>query len=260
MSEEVKEMRDGSFLCVNEKGKAYWGQPEGYPYKIEDKTTVLENTALPFTYQGLSYGTDYANVSERQFVEGDTYIVNFDGTEYVCVCKLEYAPINRKKVLIIGNPQYGYNILADYNNLPNTGEPFLIANKEWRNGFEFRGPNKGTFTISIVHDKSKTYPMAPKFLPGVVTLYLDAEMYLYANETDTADVSKRLTYTKVRDMWLSGQNIVVTNIVDNEAKTMIIHAQIIGINVEKNKETNETLAVAISITGEVLNMVVDIKL
>ena len=33
MSEEIKEIRDGSFLCVNEEGKAYWGVPEGYPYK-----------------------------------------------------------------------------------------------------------------------------------------------------------------------------------------------------------------------------------
>lgn len=102
--------------------------------------------------------------------------------------------------------------------------------------------------------------MAPEFLPGAVILYPDAENYLYANKTDTTDTSKRLTYTKVRDIWLSGQNIIVTNVVDNETETMIVHLQIIGINIGKNKETNETFVGAVSVIGDPFYLVIDIKL
>lgn len=256
MSEKDEKLNKGKFLYINDEEKAEWGQPEGYPYKIEDKIMVFEETALPFTYQGLYQGIDYANVSDVHFVEGDTYIVNFDGTEHVCVCKVV------GKFVILGNPKYGYGYGLD-GFLIDTGEPFLIIdypNHTKGPYFIFRGPNKGTFTVSIVHDKSKTYPMAPEFLPGTVILYPDAENYLYANKTDTTDTSKRLTYTKVRDIWLSGQNIIVTNVIDNETETMIIHLQITGIYIEKNKETNETFAGAISVTGDPLYLVIDIKL
>ena len=47
MSEEVNGMRDGSFLCVNEEGKAYWGQPEGYPYKEGEIIHLMAPEFLP---------------------------------------------------------------------------------------------------------------------------------------------------------------------------------------------------------------------
>lgn len=164
-----------SFLYIGENDKADWGVPEGYPKKIEDKTIIFEETTLEFTYQGLEQGTQSnCNVS---FIENNTYIVNFNGTEYTCICRVEsYRTDN---IFCLGNRKYGYNIITNTN--IDTGEPFLITYKPGDSYYKFRGPNEGFFTFSIIHDKSKIYTIDQNFLPGATILYSDSEKYLYKN-------------------------------------------------------------------------------
>lgn len=70
MSEEIKEIRDGSFLCVNEKGKAYWGVPEGYPYK--DCVTIEwdGNTEGLDAVGGMFYRVSNVILSDEQIKAG----------------------------------------------------------------------------------------------------------------------------------------------------------------------------------------------
>lgn len=75
MSKEFNKIRDGSFLCVNEEGKAEWGQPEGYPYKVKE---------LSVTFSKLNEYVEATLYTDIQ------YIVEIDGVEYKTSLEQKY--------------------------------------------------------------------------------------------------------------------------------------------------------------------------
>ena len=110
MSEKLNEIRDGSFLCANEEGKAYWGTPEGYPYK---GTGIILDGTFGFTKY---YGSIYAGmITDENFsyTDGKSYTVIWDGEAYQCVATTFDG------LSVLGN-------LAIAGAEDDTGEPFLF--------------------------------------------------------------------------------------------------------------------------------------
>ena len=66
------------------KPLTYDYMPEGYPTKSVQTTTLMEEQALAFAQDG-NAGPYIANLTNAlEIVEGQTYTVNWDGTDYEC--------------------------------------------------------------------------------------------------------------------------------------------------------------------------------
>ena len=169
MSEKFNEITEGSFLRVNEEGKAYWGQsegggggsvpkpltydymPEGYPKKTMVTVTVMEEQELAFAAAGSLYFA--ALQSLLDIVGGQTYTVKWDGTEHECVCH-----IFNGKVLTLGN-------LSIIGMGSDTGEPFCYTSAE--GGF-MALDTSASHTISVKTTEEIVTPMAAEFLPSEI--------------------------------------------------------------------------------------------
>ena len=79
------------------KPLTYDYMPEGYPSKSVQTTTLMEEQELAFALEGDAQYSAYPNVAP-EIVVGQTYTVNWDGTEYECVCV-----VFRSTILSIGN-------------------------------------------------------------------------------------------------------------------------------------------------------------
>ena len=135
------------------KPLTYDYMPEGYPSKSVQTTTLMEEQELAFALTGDSgqYGGQLTGAFE--VVVGQTYTVNWDGTEYECVCS------TFNSFPFIGN--LSILSMSDSND---TGEPFLYYNNGNMGGF-------GTFDTSASHTVSVTavmeviIPMSEDSLP-----------------------------------------------------------------------------------------------
>ena len=137
------------------KPLTYDYMPEGYPKKVMETVTVMEEQALAFSLiQGLLYGALLTNAFE--IVEGQTYTVNWDGTEYECV---GFA-IGENKYAF-GNP---YLLEAG----DDTGEPFLCnySKAEVKSAFVTLDTS-ASHTISVKRTEEIVTPMAEEFLPNI---------------------------------------------------------------------------------------------
>ena len=123
--------------------------PEGYPTKSVQTTTLMEEQQVAFTLNGGVYMAQITNAFK--IVEGQTYTVNWDGTEYICVSSLaDIGPI-------IGNP----SIAGESSN---TGEPFLY--NSGKNAFATLDTS-ASHTISVKRTVETVTPMAEEFLPNI---------------------------------------------------------------------------------------------
>ena len=70
------------------KPLTYDYMPEGYPTKAMETVTLMEYPEVPFelTSSGTSYRVTLPDPLVFEIVVGQTYTVNWDGTEYECVC------------------------------------------------------------------------------------------------------------------------------------------------------------------------------
>ena len=138
------------------KPLTYDYMPEGYPRKSVQTTTLMEEQELAFALTGDSgqYGVQLTEAFE--VVKGQTYTVNWDGTEYECV---SFASNSM--------PMIGNLSILSMSESDDTGEPFLC----YSNG---NMVGVGTFDTSASHIISvKTTeevitPMAEEFLPDTV--------------------------------------------------------------------------------------------
>ena len=167
MSEKIKEIRDGSFLCVNEEGKAYWGHPEGYPYK--EIGTILDGTFEFIDNNGIYLH----EITDEDFtiVGGKSYTVIWDGITYQCVAT------TFNNALILGNLHIAIPEAAD------TGEPFLFGIFSVDEKEIYANNTAATHTITVRGEI--IHPMATEFLPDeyVTETELASKGYL-TSETD----------------------------------------------------------------------------
>ena len=133
------------------KPLTYDYMPEGYPKKSVQTTTLMEEQALAFTSGVDAYSASLTNPIE--IVEGQTYTVNWDGTEYECVCS-----IFNDTILVLGN-------LSIMGAGDDTGEPFAYA-KFPNNSSGFNTlDTSASHTISVKRIVETVTPMAEEFLP-----------------------------------------------------------------------------------------------
>ena len=154
---------DGKTLSVSGGGGGsvpkpltYDYMPEGYPTKSVQTTTLMEEQQVAFTLNE-GYGAYMAQLTNAfEIVEGQTYTVNWDGTEYECV-----------GVVIESQPALGNLSIMDKGS--DTGEPFLYAyNARQHTGMFVAIGTAVSHTISVKTTEEIVTPMAEEFLPSEV--------------------------------------------------------------------------------------------
>ena len=130
------------------KPLTYDYMPEGYPNIIKEYTPLVEVQEVNFPVSGGSQGVGLQD--QFVLVEGQTYVVIWDGTEYERVAKT-----------FSSTPYFGNLALAGAEE--NTGEPFLCAMLGGKTVWFADTAAIHTIGVSLV---SKTVtPMAEYFLP-----------------------------------------------------------------------------------------------
>lgn len=128
--------------------------PEGYPTKSVQTTTLMEEQQVAFTLSGGLYMAQLTNAFD--IVEGQTYTVNWDGTEYECV------GIVMKPESALGNT----SIVGEGSD---TGEPFIYAYNTQQHGGTFATlDTAASHTISVKRIEETVTPMAEEFLPSEI--------------------------------------------------------------------------------------------
>ena len=133
------------------KPLTYDYMPEGYPSKSVQTATLMEEQEIAFASEGEGvYGAPLTNALE--IVEGQTYTVKWDGTEYECVCHASSS------MHILGN-------LSIIGAGDDTGEPFIYLNvPSVASEFETMD-TAASHTISVKKTGEIATPMAEEFLP-----------------------------------------------------------------------------------------------
>ena len=132
------------------KPLTYDYMPEGYPKKSVETATLMEEQEVEFAS---SYGGTYAAqlIDALDIAKGQTYSVNWDGTEYECVCVDD------------GNSSYLGN-RSIFGGGDDTGEPFLYISAD--NVFVTLD-TAASHTISVKTAGGVITPMAEEFLPNI---------------------------------------------------------------------------------------------
>ena len=152
MSEKDEKLNKGSFLYINDEEKAEWGYPEGYPKKSVQTTTLMEEREIAFALNDKVYSAQLINAFE--IIEGQTYTVNWDGTEYECVG------------VAIDEDKCGLGNLYLLKVGDDTGEPFSYTyNKTYAIGGFMALDTSANHTISVKTTDGAVTPMVPDFLP-----------------------------------------------------------------------------------------------
>ena len=135
------------------KPLTYDYMPAGYPSKSVQTTTLMEEQALEFTLDSTTYFGLPTNPFKISV--GQTYTVNWDGTEYECVCFASTDNVYR-----FGN----MSILGEGGD---TGEPFLYTYKiSKQEGFFDTLDTSASHTISVKTTEETVTPMAKEFIPA----------------------------------------------------------------------------------------------
>ena len=131
------------------KPLTYDYMPEGYPRKTLEYATVMEEQELEFAHA--ANGIYAAFLTDRlALVPGQTYTVNWDGSEYECVF------FDNGKDAYLGNT----SIMGQGED---TGEPFLYD--FYQNGFA-TFDTSASHTIRVTTAEEVITPMAEEFLPA----------------------------------------------------------------------------------------------
>ena len=135
------------------KPLTYDYMPEGYPKKSVGTVTVMEEQELAFALTGVAgqYIAQLTNAFE--IVEGQTYTVNWDGTEYECVCSTVQSSLALGNLSIMGEGD-------------DTGEPFIYANTPNTGSAFATLDTAASHTISVTKTEEIVTPMAEEFLPA----------------------------------------------------------------------------------------------
>ena len=142
------------------KPLTYDYMPEGYPTKAMGTITLMEEQELAFTLDEGVYLAEIKN--SLGIVVGQTYIVNWDGTEYECVGAVFQS------LHILGN-------LSVAGMGDDTGEPFLCVDNIKNSIFRFFTlDTSASHTIGVKTTGEIVTPMAEEFLPSSVTAVIES--------------------------------------------------------------------------------------
>lgn len=133
------------------KPLTYDYMPEGYPTKTMGTVTVMDEQELQFDVD--EFGGSATLPNPIEIIGGQTYTVNWDGTEYECV-GLDVHEGN-DDFTVLGNQS-----IVD--NFDDTGEPFLYISKE-RSFLTY--DTSASHTISIKTIREVITPIAYNFMP-----------------------------------------------------------------------------------------------
>ena len=125
--------------------------PDGYPTKSVETTTLMEEQQVAFALSNELYMAQLT--SAFKIVNGQTYTVNWDGTEYECVGSAIQG------VTLLGN-------LSIANAGSDTGEPFVYANTPNMGSTFNTLDTAASHTISVKTTEETVTPMAEEFLPA----------------------------------------------------------------------------------------------
>ena len=133
--------------------------PEGYPKKTMGTATLMEEQEVAFALEegaAPGEGTAYGNLPALEIVEGKTYAVNWDGTEYKCVCIARGPSLSLGNTYILGGPD-------------DTGEPFAYY-CDYTEGASYFATldTAATHTISVKTAEEIVTSMAAEFLPSEI--------------------------------------------------------------------------------------------
>ena len=137
------------------KPLTYDYMPEGYPSKTMGTVTVMEEQELAFLASEF-YDFNYVSFipTPLDIAEGQTYTVNWDGTEYECVgfyFNGEGIFLGNISVLGVGD---------------DTGEPFLYGYNSYESENIFITPDTSPrHTISVKGIDEVAIPMSEEFIP-----------------------------------------------------------------------------------------------
>ena len=128
--------------------------PEGYPTKSVQTTTLMEEQEVAFAFDEDFYVAQLTNAFE--IVVDQTYTVNWDGTEYECVC-YNFNGI----AYVLGN-------LSIMGVGDDTGEPFVYANTPNMGSVFNTLDTAASHTISVKRTEEIVTPIDDKYLPDTV--------------------------------------------------------------------------------------------
>ena len=159
------------------KSLTYDYMPAGYPKKSVQATTLMEEQELAFEVN------DYVRIATLpnpiEIIEGQTYTVNWDGTEYKCVG----FTIDEDKCGF-GNP-YLLKVGDD------TGEPFSYTyNKTYAIGGFMTPDTSASHTISVKKIEETITPMSEEFMPVIPSDKLPTVPYLLVNSSTPDSIKK----------------------------------------------------------------------
>ena len=154
------------------KPLTYDYMPEGYPKKTMETVTIMEDQELAFSLSG---GTTYtASLTKAPYIaKGQTYTVNWDGTEYECVCFIfkSYPSIGNLSITGAGD---------------DTGEPFIYAyNKNLSSGNFLTFDTSASHTISVKKTEEIITSIYENFLPTGITAAAIENAQTTANAAQT---------------------------------------------------------------------------
>lgn len=134
------------------KPLTYDYMPEGYPKKTMGTVTVMAEQEVAF-YDDKGSLERYGNPADPfNIIEGQTYTVNWDGTEYECVCSVGSEGG-------VSFPYIGNLSIAGLGD--DTGEPFAYTSA----GLFVTLDTSASHTISVTTAEEVVTPMAEEFLP-----------------------------------------------------------------------------------------------
>ena len=168
------------YLVTDSEGNAKWEDKIAW----SEKEVILEE-------QTINLNEDAYTVTEvDNIVVGESYVVGYQGNEYICVAR-EFS-MDGNTTTIIGNSY----ILGD--DEADSGEPFVYvaipqefaAQLGFSGYFEASGSDPDSIVASI--RKETIHPIDKKYLPSVKIIYGNVDQddrYLYHDEAYTTKVS-----------------------------------------------------------------------
>lgn len=162
------------YIPADEK-KAVWGPvdhnvlPEGYPYKEQSETVLVEETAVEMTAIGSTGVCTGRYVTEVYLEVGAECAIAINGETYKCTAKDQYGTVFMGNLFVYGKANGMSEADLIEAGFVNTGEPFAVVNTvDGDFSIMFEGFVE-SITFAVSQTTETIHPMAPEFLPALTS-------------------------------------------------------------------------------------------